>query len=637
MLLSCLVLAARWTLLFDPAGQNVDGFDSDDAIVVLMANDWHWTPSHLFYFGQDRFGAWPFLAMSLLARVFVWTPEAVALVQVAAVVSGLLLIGRRHGWVVFAVLAAGIGCDKTLAAHFFALQQPYAWQFFALALAWHAVPVGGGWTRARAVGFFFAAFLAIWASPSSVVLLAPMLLAAHGRVLAAILVLSAFFAHSGVRALAVHDGQARYARDYRTPLELDADHLADNAKNVLERAFGESVVLPLALFSVAVAALLSRRQAAASLVTLGVGAAYVTLLIAINWMRLSTYAVRYLVPVWLCAWLALAFALSVMARRGPIRAAVAAAGMAVAMFALAPGPGPLVMLRDRLARLPAGPKLVMGGYWTTYVWAGIDPQVTPVPVDWHWDRLPWLVPRVERFEEAWVSSGPFEAFPCSTWIFARGHVWRRVPPSPELFCRYLRDDLRAAREVDPKLADGSWATFGEGDLALVEEALVFGEDLVADRAPIAAGDRFLRVRAGTTVRGQLHEVRAIAPSPPAAAVSSQVALQWNGRFVAADGALVANRERLGQWETFTVVPLDDGAVGLRAHTGRYVRATPQLLADAAEPEPFSFVPVADGVALWSAAQRRFVSAESAGALPLTARATGAAAWETFSVTSVQPR
>src|ERR1700738_1333783 len=63
--------AALWvvTLLFalrsfTPDRDLIGPFNSDDAISVIMANDTSFTPFHLFFFGQDRFGAWPHLLLS---------------------------------------------------------------------------------------------------------------------------------------------------------------------------------------------------------------------------------------------------------------------------------------------------------------------------------------------------------------------------------------------------------------------------------------------------------------------------------------------------------------------------------------------------------------------------------------------
>src|SRR3981081_2993202 len=61
---SCLVAVCLWKLR---AGTfNVAGFGSDSAIPVLMANDRHWDLFQCFFYGQDRFGAWPFLLIRIV-------------------------------------------------------------------------------------------------------------------------------------------------------------------------------------------------------------------------------------------------------------------------------------------------------------------------------------------------------------------------------------------------------------------------------------------------------------------------------------------------------------------------------------------------------------------------------------------
>lgn len=53
-----------------------------------------------------------------------------------------------------------------------------------------------------------------------------------------------------------------------------------------------------------------------------------------------------------------------------------------------------------------------------------------------------------------------------------------------------------------------------------------------------------------------------------------VLLAYNNRFVCAEHGggydLIANRDIIGGWETFTVFPLGDGKVILRVHNGKYI-------------------------------------------------------------------
>src|SRR5262252_5908360 len=63
--------------LFRPDSSLLPTYSSDDAIPLLMANEPRMTPFSLFFYGQDRFGAWPFLIARALGWLghFSWSPE----------------------------------------------------------------------------------------------------------------------------------------------------------------------------------------------------------------------------------------------------------------------------------------------------------------------------------------------------------------------------------------------------------------------------------------------------------------------------------------------------------------------------------------------------------------------------------
>ncbi|TKV56761.1 hypothetical protein FDO65_18075 [Nakamurella flava] len=116
----------------------------------------------------------------------------------------------------------------------------------------------------------------------------------------------------------------------------------------------------------------------------------------------------------------------------------------------------------------------------------------------------------------------------------------------------------------------------------------------------------------------------------------------NGKYVTAEkgGALplIANRDRVGQWERFDVVRVSATDVTLRSlANGQYVSAEAAgalpLIANRSSVgtwETFSLVPV-DGstVALASRADNRWVTAESAGRAPLIANRAVIGGWEQF--------
>jgi len=71
-------VGAALAIGLDPSGAAAVPFNSDGAIPVLMANHRPWDLFHLYFYGMDRFGAWPFAAEALAGRAlgFAWTPSS---------------------------------------------------------------------------------------------------------------------------------------------------------------------------------------------------------------------------------------------------------------------------------------------------------------------------------------------------------------------------------------------------------------------------------------------------------------------------------------------------------------------------------------------------------------------------------
>jgi hypothetical protein len=117
-------------------------FNSDSAIPVLMANDERpITVFNCYYYGADRWGAWPFIAAQLISRAtgHYWTPESLTAFQIIWVFVGV--------WAVMSLshdepMLAGIVYLIAVCLHresrylLFELSQLYAWQTTALLLSW---------------------------------------------------------------------------------------------------------------------------------------------------------------------------------------------------------------------------------------------------------------------------------------------------------------------------------------------------------------------------------------------------------------------------------------------------------------------------------------------------------------------
>jgi hypothetical protein len=134
--------------------------------------------------------------------------------------------------------------------------------------------------------------------------------------------------------------------------------------------------------------------------------------------------------------------------------------------------------------------------------------------------------------------------------------------------------------------------------------------------------------------------------------SGNVALKSliNSRYVTADNAgdspLIANRTSVGPWETFQWINLPNGDFALRAAAnGRYVSATnggaTALVASADamgpwetfhwQPTPVPSKVLEHPISLFARADSRYVSADNGGTNPLIANRGSVGAWEAFKV------
>ena len=173
----------RVLYVFAPGSPNVD-FSSDSAIPVLMAVEK--TPVTLFnvyYFGQDRWGAWPFLVAQLITHVtgFRWSPESVFFLHACWIFSGSLVLaalGKRDRVLIAGSYVFALCLHTETRFMLFRLSQPYAWQTTALLLAWLSLRrVFDGFVPGQALSIsrrtarvflvFFFSFLAVSSSTSS--------------------------------------------------------------------------------------------------------------------------------------------------------------------------------------------------------------------------------------------------------------------------------------------------------------------------------------------------------------------------------------------------------------------------------------------------------------------------------------
>jgi hypothetical protein len=267
-----LVAFAAWCLflvralyVFRPGGSNVD-FDADSAVTVLMAVDKApVTIFNVYYYGQDRFGAWPFLIARLLGSStgFQWSPESLFVLQGSWVFSGSLVLAalsKRNAWLIAASYVFAL-CLNT-GAHFmpFRINQPYGWQATVLLLTWlglrgvfESFAEGAATTSRGRAGklclTFGGAALAVWNSTTSAAFLLALLAlevvrarftrspAQTGRRLLVpglfgfVAVVGSLILERLQKAAYVRYGTSHYGEDYTTrDVTLDWGHIGVNIR-----------------------------------------------------------------------------------------------------------------------------------------------------------------------------------------------------------------------------------------------------------------------------------------------------------------------------------------------------------------------------------------------------------------------
>jgi hypothetical protein len=263
---------AVWCLLvwraigaFGPSSaiNNVD-FNSDSAIPVLMSNDDRpITIFNFYYYGADRWGAWPFLATQLIRRVTGchWTDHGVFVLQTVWIFVGALIFAGLSGTDRrVAALAYLIALCLHVESRYllFELSQVYAWQVTALLFSWYSLRhvfdsyllparndgVSQRWRWALLTAS--SSFLAVWSAVSSVPLLVCLLgletlrawlksragLTVHSLLRPSAIGLIAIAAATAIELL-LKAGYRRYSLehygdDFKTTFGLDTGYLAAN-------------------------------------------------------------------------------------------------------------------------------------------------------------------------------------------------------------------------------------------------------------------------------------------------------------------------------------------------------------------------------------------------------------------------
>jgi hypothetical protein len=174
---------------FSPrSSKNNVTFNSDSAIVVLMANDDRpITVFNFYYYCADRWGAWQFVVAQGIRRAtgYTWTPHGVLVMQAVWVLLGAWAVAGlcRRDWAIAGLAYLIAAClHREGRLMLFELSQIYGWQITGLVFAWLGIrrvfdavltrPVSTramtGWTLFTIVF----GLLAIWSSVASIPMLA---------------------------------------------------------------------------------------------------------------------------------------------------------------------------------------------------------------------------------------------------------------------------------------------------------------------------------------------------------------------------------------------------------------------------------------------------------------------------------
>ncbi len=466
------VFVARGTQVLSPQTVQVPLYNSDCAIPVMMCNEPGRSLFDFYFYGQDRFGAWPFLSARLVGRLFgfTWTYMHLQAWLTTWLLGGAFVMGALSRG--FRLLGAGlytavILANTPLRATLFELAQVYPWQLTALLLAWWSLrrdndQVEGSPLPRRTVRLFRArtfllSFLSIWTSTVS----GPLLLilatgeAVRARLLApdvfaggrfwrrwggaVLLIVAAVVVEYLIRFGYLDFARYRFGLNNRTVLHIDWEYLGQNARNMADNLWS-SPFLPWFIAGTVGACLSAgflwrtlRTRASRDAVLLEgavlvlatwlLAVAHVVLLTAINHVRLNDYATRYFAPLYLFGAFsgALTVALGVAVLPGLSRwrprvlvvlGALALAGGAWALPppVLNPHFFELETTAHRLEQHKPGVPL-LGGYWTTYLMRSLQGEgaLIPVPHEYEYRRTVWWDRELKKHPEVVVEHLDFPA------------------------------------------------------------------------------------------------------------------------------------------------------------------------------------------------------------------------------------
>lgn len=447
---------------FDPGSSQVTGWHSDTAIPVLQSNDPVFDTFRLYYYGQDRIGAWPWLVAQAWRALtgFDWTPYRLFLWQATwACAACLALLGlhRRAGLLLAASFAALALLSPLFQRQLFGLSQPFGWQLTALLFAWWTLTrfiegLGAPQKGWAVLGWGLLATLfstmACWTSPTSGPLLLVCLMVQGVRagvmspvgsrrwrlVLSLLPLVVGIGFEARVRAVYHHFSMRHFGSSYRTNMQLDIAHFQDNARavisRILEHELGPIVFFGLGTGLVALGFLLHHlrrrtlaakaEQAELAALTLALaGAALANALITavVLHARINGHDIRYLVPTMALGVLAavtgaiflLGWVPGLQSRLGMICGGLAALFVVGSHLLIRPRiPDGFLertqAITDEVVTRAEG-AVLLGDYWDTYLLGALDPahRLPTVVMDGDTQRTPFWLPKLREAKHVLVS------------------------------------------------------------------------------------------------------------------------------------------------------------------------------------------------------------------------------------------
>lgn len=439
-------------------------YNSDTAIQLLMANADSWTPFHLYYFGQDRFGALPFTLASLIHVVtgLRWTPFTLGATQTLFCFVGAFAFGKlTRAPALYA--AVGAICMLVFSVRYVHFDlAPYGWQLALIFFAWWALRAARiEWSWKRAAIATFAVFIASWLSALS----APLLLIvafmeaafAPGRWRRFVLVGPAIcggLLEGAVRGLHQVYSKRTFGHSYRTNMGLKLEGAASSLWDLVRTDDGPGLFVCGTLLASVVAIVLLVRARRRSLVndhlvivaTLGAMVFAQLFLVAASVHVRDNLDSRYLNIADTMAKLAVAVFAIEGIRRFTLHAELPMTIVANAFLLAAPlwmkDPGrdaEQTRFRNVALALTEGrtaPTYLLSVYWEVYAVAGMHPvgAILPVTLRDNYHRTPFTDRGAAEQEFVWVGrnsqDGVALAEPPPEYLYEAGTLFHKRSDAP---------------------------------------------------------------------------------------------------------------------------------------------------------------------------------------------------------------